>query len=305
MGGRHGSARRPSIIPQITTPNLPLILDPVEHIHMQTTISEMRQTRVEREARVARRQQRACSLTAQQGRLLARVTPLDPCPHAHTKYPVRRPSSPELGGATHLGRQQRLIARCRSQRVSRDPSPDLGGTTISRPRCPSGSTKPASAGSGRARPSGRAYAATRGASCGSACEPHPWTSTCSFECEKIVIVRVGWRGATVPPEAPGRPRLRSGARGPWGCCDHLRADAVFNQLHRASSCMLDTCTGTGMCLAAARLVKDRAWLRFGFTPKAGGKAGGGGSVVVLDRRRGQLAETRAARGAGKGVCAPP
>ena len=76
----------------------------------------------------------------------------------------------------------------------------------------------------------------------------------------------------MPPEAPGRPRLRSGARGPWGCCDHLRADAVFNQLHRASSCMLDTCTGTGMCLAAARLVRVRAWLRFGFTPKAGGKA---------------------------------
>ena len=186
MGGRHGRDAVLRNIPKITTPNLPLILDPVEHIlHANDDKRDAAKgkTRVEREARVARRvarRQRASSLTAQPRRLLARVTPLDPCPHAHTKYPMRRPSSPELGGATHLGRQQRLIARCRSQRVSRDPSPDLGGTTISRPRCPSGSTRPASGGSGRARPSGRAYATTRGAACGSACELHPWTSTWSF-----------------------------------------------------------------------------------------------------------------------------
>ena len=120
----------------------------------------------------------------------------------------------------------------------------------------------------------------------------------------------------MPPGAPGqRPRLLFGVRGPWDCGGH-QSDAVINQL-RASSCMLDTCTGTGKCLAAARLARVRVWLRFGPTLKAGGQArprhvdervGGWGRTlaqVVLDWRRGQLTEARAARGAGSKMCAPP
>ena len=92
----------------------------------------------------------------------------------------------------------------------------------------------------------------------------------------------------MPPGAPGqRPRLLFGVRGPWDCGGH-QSDAVINQL-RASSCMLDTCTGTGKCLAAARLARVRVWLRFGPTLKAGGQArprqlmsaGGGGGGLSL------------------------
>ena len=108
----------------------------------------------------------------------------------------------------------------------------------------------------------------------------------------------------MPPEASERPRLRSRlARGPWGRSGlqrQLRADVITGL--RASSCTLETCTGTGTCLAAARLGRVRLWLRSGPTPNAGGQAnqadrhvdeawgGSSAKLVLLERRRGQLAE---------------
>ena len=85
----------------------------------------------------------------------------------------------------------------------------------------------------------------------------------------------------MPPEASERPRLRSRlARGPWGRSGRqrqLRADVITGL--RASSCTLETCTGTGTCLAAARLARVRLWLRSGPTPNAGGQANQAGVGV--------------------------
>ena len=122
--------------------------------------------------------------------------------------------------------------------------------------------------------------------------------------ENIRLVGAGGRRPTVPPEASERPRLRSRlARGPWGRSGlqrQLRADVITGL--RASSCTLETCTGTGTCLAAARLGRVRLWLRSGPTPNAGGQANQAGrhvdeawggpraKLVLLERRRGQLAE---------------
>ena len=133
--------------------------------------------------------------------------------------------------------------------------------------------------------------------------------------ENIRLVGAGGRRPTVPPEASERPRPRSRvARGPWGRSGlqrQLRADVITGL--RASSCTLETCTGTGTCLAAARLARVGLWLRSGPTPNAGGQANQAGrhvdeawggpraKLVLLERRRGQLAEARAARGRKGGV----